>query len=82
MFVLTRSITILDGLTRLACLETDAPLLATLGATVGRCHITFLSPLYDRGVEEKKLRRRESRQTPQRYGRGKKVTNFLCCTIT
>ena len=47
MFVLTRSITILDIRTRLARLETDAPLLATLGAAVDSLIVTIIHPNLD-----------------------------------
>jgi hypothetical protein len=43
MFVLTRSITILDRHTRLARLETDASLLAALGAALGIVTIIHFS---------------------------------------
>jgi hypothetical protein len=42
MFVLTRSITIPDRHARLACLETDASLLAALGAAAGRRIVTII----------------------------------------
>jgi hypothetical protein len=44
MLLLTNGVAILNRHTRLARLETDAPLLAALGAALGRCIYKIIHP--------------------------------------
>jgi hypothetical protein len=44
MLLLTFSVTIFDKLTSLTCLETGTPLLAALGAALGRCIYKIIHP--------------------------------------